>query len=63
MTTHRDQGRDMLVSILRMRKDCRYRMGAIQMAVMAGVIDQNEWEHLRRQIDQRVSEPQLSSGR
>lgn len=51
--------RNMLVSILRLRKDRRYRLGVIQMAVMADVIDQREWEYLHWQILERVAEPKL----
>ena len=53
----------MLVSMLKLRKDQRYRRGLIQMAVMTGVIDQREWEHLSRQIGQRVVEPTLTEQR
>ena len=57
--TLRESYRSMLISMLRLRKDQRYRRGMIQMAVMADVIDQREWEYLERQINARVGEPRL----
>lgn len=57
--TLRESYRSMLISMLRLRKDQRYRRGMIQMAVMADVIDQREWEYLERQINERVGEPRL----
>jgi hypothetical protein len=57
--TLRESYRRMLISMLRLRKDQRYRRGMIQMAVMADVIDQREWEYLERQINERVGEPRL----
>lgn len=57
--TLRDSYRNMLISMLRLRKDQRFRRGLIQMAVMVDVIDQREWEYLERQINSRVGEPRL----
>jgi hypothetical protein len=57
--TARDEYRKRLVALLRMRRDQRYRRGLVQMAVMADVIDQREWEYLERQIGERVGEPRL----
>lgn len=57
--SHRDSARNMMLSLLRLQRDQRYRQGVIQMAVFAGVIDQAEWESLHRQILQRVEEPKL----
>lgn len=58
-TYERASARNLLLSLLRLRRDQRYRAGVIQMAVMAGVIDQREWESLHRQILARVTEPKL----
>lgn len=57
--TLRESYRNMLISMLRLRKDQRYRRGLIQMAVLADVIDNREWEYLERQINGRVGEPKL----
>jgi hypothetical protein len=43
--------RETLLSMLRLRKDKRYRAGLLQGAAAFDVIDQNEWRSLTAQID------------
>ena len=52
--------RNMMLALLRLRKEKKYRLGVIQMAVMADVISQTEWMELRHQILRREEEPSIS---
>ncbi len=61
VTAH-DRHRNSMLTVLGDRKDVRYRRGVIQMARMAGVISQEEWQSLHFQIMQRKKEPALERG-
>ena len=51
--------RSYLLQLLALRRDKRWRMGAIQAAVSFGTIRQDEWEHLAEQIREGVRAPTL----
>ena len=53
----REQDRAYVLELLRLRRDQRWRQGALQAARSLGALTQHEWEVLHAQID--VAEPRL----
>lgn len=56
----RDTNRSMLVSLLNSRRTKQYRMGALQMAVLAGFIDNGHFNVIAKQIragDRKIVSP------
>ena len=51
--------RDALLSILKLRKDKRHRIGVLQGAVSFDVINQYEWYYLTCQVKMSVLEPEF----
>lgn len=50
--------RDVMMSLLELRRDKRYRSGVLQLAVMLEIIDQREWESLTmRYVKKPAADP------